>query len=90
LGTLKQHLANKTVTAYEPVRRDRVAERGQMSSIPGYDQARKQDTLTATQIEYLIDTKIREHEIRVAVISGLLGFAVLAGMFHAIWLNSVS
>ena len=78
------------MTAYEPVRRDRVAERGQMSSIPGYDQACKQDNLTATQIEYLIDTKIREHEIRVAVISGLLGFAVLAGMFHAIRLNSLN
>ena len=34
-----------------------------------------------------IETKIRNHEVRVAVISGILGSAVLAGIFHAIHLN---
>lgn len=34
-----------------------------------------------------IDTKIRNHETRVAIVSGILGSAVLAGIFHAIHLN---
>jgi hypothetical protein len=36
------------------------------------------------EIESLIDSKIRSHEIRVAVISGIVGGAVIAGIFHAI------
>lgn len=45
------------------------------------------------QLEYidkLIDIKIRQHEVRVAIISGLLGTAIVAGMFHAIYLNHIS
>jgi hypothetical protein len=45
------------------------------------------------QLEYLnhlIDSKIRQHEVRVAIISGLLGTAIVAGMFHAIYLNHIS
>jgi hypothetical protein len=41
------------------------------------------------QIEALIDQKIRLHEIRVAVISGILGLALMAGTFHAIRLASL-
>jgi hypothetical protein len=36
------------------------------------------------EIESLIDSKIRGHEIRVAIVSGILGLALLAGTFHAI------
>jgi len=38
------------------------------------------------EIESLIDSKIRQHEIRVAVLSGILGLALTAGTFHAIYL----
>lgn len=41
------------------------------------------------ELEQLIDRKIRQHEIRVAVISGILGAILMAGTFHAIWLNSL-
>jgi len=38
------------------------------------------------EIEALITRAIRAHELRVALWSGLLGAAVLAGTWHAIWL----
>jgi hypothetical protein len=38
------------------------------------------------EIESLIDSKIRLHELRVAVLSGILGLALMAGTFHAIGL----
>jgi hypothetical protein len=37
-------------------------------------------------VEWLVDTAIREHELRVALWSGLLGAALMAGMWHAIWM----
>lgn len=37
-------------------------------------------------IEKLIDEKIREHEIRVGWISGLIGVLFVFGLFHAVWL----
>lgn len=40
--------------------------------------------MTPEEIESLIDSKIRLHETRVAVISGIVGGAVVAGIFHAI------
>lgn len=43
--------------------------------------------MTDEEILKLIQAKIRNHEIRVAVVSGILGFAVIAGIFHAIHLN---
>lgn len=39
------------------------------------------------EIEIIIDHKIRQHEKRVAWISGIIGATVLAGLFHAIALN---
>lgn len=36
------------------------------------------------KIRRLIDEAIRHHEIKVAWASGVLGAALLAGMFHAI------
>jgi hypothetical protein len=36
------------------------------------------------EIESLIDSKIRLHETRVAIFSGIIGLALLAGIFHAI------
>jgi hypothetical protein len=41
------------------------------------------------EILVLVDRKIREHEIRVAIISGLIGGVIIAGIFHAIWLNRI-
>lgn len=41
------------------------------------------------EIQDLINTKIRAHELRVAVVSGILGLSVIAGIFHAIHLNHV-
>jgi len=37
-------------------------------------------------VERLVDTAIREHELRVALWSGLLGALLMAGTWHAIWL----
>ena len=41
------------------------------------------------QIEELINEKIRQHEIRVALVSGILGLVLMAGTFHAIRLASL-
>lgn len=38
------------------------------------------------ELEALINQAIRRHELRVAFISGILGCALLAGTWHAIWL----
>lgn len=38
------------------------------------------------QVRWLIHDAIRDHEIRVAVISGLFGALLLAGTWHAILL----
>jgi hypothetical protein len=38
------------------------------------------------QIQLLIDRAIREHELRVALWSGLLGLLLLLGTWHAIWM----
>ena len=43
--------------------------------------------MTDEEIIKTIQAKIRNHEIRVAIVSGILGSAVLAGIFHAIHLN---
>jgi len=42
------------------------------------------------EVESLIDSKIRLHEFRVAVISGIVGGAVIAGIFHAIRISYVA
>jgi len=38
------------------------------------------------ELETIINKAIRQHELRVALISGILGAALLAGTWHAIWL----
>ena len=45
------------------------------------------DPLSEDAIRRLIDQKIMQHEIKIAMLSGALGAALLAGMFHAISLN---
>lgn len=40
--------------------------------------------LSVDDIERLIDAKIRQHEIRVALTSGAIGAALFIGIFHAI------
>lgn len=41
------------------------------------------------EVELLIDSKIRAHELRVAIVSGIVGSILVAGMFHAIHLAYV-
>lgn len=38
------------------------------------------------EIEHLIDTKIKSHEIRVGLISGIIGVLFVFGIVHSIWL----
>jgi hypothetical protein len=42
--------------------------------------------MESKEIEKLIDRKIKEHEIRVGIVSGIIGFLFVFGLFHAIWL----
>jgi len=42
--------------------------------------------MTQDEVRVLVDRAIREHEMRVALWSGLLGAALMAGTWHAIWL----
>lgn len=37
-------------------------------------------------VRRLIEDAIRDHEIRVAVMSGVLGVLLLIGTWHAIWI----
>lgn len=37
-------------------------------------------------IEDLIDRKIRSHEVRVGLVSGIIGVLFVFGIIHAIWL----
>jgi uncharacterized membrane protein len=39
-----------------------------------------------TEIENLIDQKIKSHEIKVGWISGIIGFFFVFGIVHSIWL----
>lgn len=39
------------------------------------------------EILEMINAKIREHEVRVAIVSGILGLSLMAGLIHAIRLN---
>jgi hypothetical protein len=38
------------------------------------------------EIAKLIDKKIRQHEVRVGYISGVIGFFFTFGIVHAIWI----
>ena len=42
--------------------------------------------MSREDVRDLVTAAIREHELRVALWSGLLGAAVMAGTWHAIWL----
>ena len=42
--------------------------------------------MTEEKVRELVAAAIREHELRVAVISGALGTVLLAGSWHALWL----
>jgi hypothetical protein len=42
--------------------------------------------MTEQQVRELVAAAIREHELRVAVISGVLGSVLLAGSWHALWM----
>jgi hypothetical protein len=44
------------------------------------------DGITEEQVKEIVTAAIREHELRVAVISGVLGSVLLAGSWHAVWL----
>jgi hypothetical protein len=38
------------------------------------------------EVQQLINRAIRDHELRVAAISGAMGAVLLVGTWHAIWL----
>jgi hypothetical protein len=40
-------------------------------------------------VEKLIDTKIKNHEIRVGIISGIIGLFFILGIIHSIWLINI-
>jgi hypothetical protein len=42
--------------------------------------------MTEEKVRELVAAAIREHELRVAVVSGTLGTVLLAGSWHALWL----
>jgi len=42
--------------------------------------------MSQQEVQLLINRAIREHELRVALWSGLAGAALMAGTWHAIWL----
>jgi hypothetical protein len=42
--------------------------------------------MSKQEIQHLINCAIREHELRVALWSGLTGALLMAGTWHAIWL----
>lgn len=42
--------------------------------------------MTPNEIERMINDKIRLHEIRVGIISGIVGGLVTFGIIHAIWI----
>lgn len=42
--------------------------------------------MTEEQIENLIDKKICVHEVRVGIVSGILGALFVFGVMHAVWL----
>lgn len=42
--------------------------------------------MSPEDIEKLINEKIRVHEFRVGIISGVIGSLFVFGLFHAIWL----
>jgi hypothetical protein len=44
------------------------------------------DDQTREAIAAMIDQKIKEHELRVGWVSGLIGLAFVIGIVHAIWL----
>lgn len=42
--------------------------------------------MSQEDVRRMIAVAIREHELRVALWSGLLGAALMAGTWHAIWM----
>ena len=47
---------------------------------------RECQAMTREEARQMVAAAIRDHEIRVAIWSGLLGSVVLAGTWHAIWM----
>jgi hypothetical protein len=45
--------------------------------------------MTEKQIKQMIDDAIRDHEIRVGWISGIIGALFTFGIVHAIWLIKI-
>lgn len=42
--------------------------------------------MNKSEIEKLIDDKIRSHEIKVGIVSGIIGIFFVFGIMHSIWL----
>lgn len=47
---------------------------------------KQNDPVTRSELEEAINKAIVAHEIRVAVASGIIGLALLAGTWHAVWI----
>lgn len=45
--------------------------------------------MTPEEISDLIDLKVKQHETRVAIVSGLIGGIIIGGIFHAIYLLAI-
>jgi uncharacterized membrane protein len=43
-------------------------------------------TMNQDEIEKMINEKIKHHEIRVGIISGIIGVLFVFGIVHSIWL----
>jgi hypothetical protein len=39
-----------------------------------------------TEIERIIDSKIKSHEVRVGYVSGVIGLLFTFGIFHSVWI----
>lgn len=42
--------------------------------------------MTEDEVRVIVDRAIRAHEVRVAVVSGVMGLALLGGFWHAVLL----
>ena len=45
--------------------------------------------MSEEEIKAIVDAKIRLHELRVALISGILGLLLLGGTWHAIYVLNI-
>lgn len=42
--------------------------------------------MTPEEVQDLVHSAIRAHEVRVGIVSGIAGLLIIGGIFHAFWL----